>query len=299
MEKEISTGLGGDGILPPSAHFSGFSSEGTLLGVKGETSRSTTPLPISALSELGHFGQAFSFGSEQLSHNLGQMMDVPHMNIGHRRVQSDSLGLPNKFRFGSGPSTVGASYGSTSSEENFNLNDEDLISMYMDMDKLNSSLGLYGLEGGEESAKVTPHVHSSSENVWLTPSEKPIVRHQQTLSLDGSTSVKPELLISGEECTSAQESRKAQSAAKLLEIAHVDPKRAKRQSAARSKERKMRYKSELEQRVKTLEIEVAALSAQLAMVKRDTTHLTDENNKLKVRLQSMEQQAQLQDGKSP
>ncbi|RWR83881.1 bZIP transcription factor family protein 11 [Cinnamomum micranthum f. kanehirae] len=71
---------------------------------------------------------------------------------------------------------------------------------------------------------------------------------------------------------------------------------ANRQSAARSKERKMRYISDLEQKVKTLEIEAASLSAQLAMVKRDTTDFTAENDKLKVRLQSLEQQVQLQDG---
>ncbi|XXG62159.1 hypothetical protein AAC387_Pa05g0580 [Persea americana] len=304
MEKETSTGLGGDGMLPPSAHFSGFSSEGTTFGVRGETSRSTAPSPISAMSELGQFGQAFSFGSEQFSHDLGQMMDVPQMNIGHRRAQSDPLGLPNKFRFVSGPNTVGASNGSTSSEENMSENDEDLISMYMDMDKLNSSFGLYGFEGGEESAEVTPQISSSNENVWESPSEKPIVRHPESLSLDGSTSVQPKLLISGAECTSPQESRKARSAAKLLEIAHVDPKRAKRiwanrQSAARSKERKMRYVSALEQKVKTLEIEAASLSSQLALVKGDTTYFTAENDKLRVRLQSMEQQIQLQDGKSP
>uniref|UniRef100_A0A2P2MES3 BZIP domain-containing protein n=1 Tax=Rhizophora mucronata TaxID=61149 RepID=A0A2P2MES3_RHIMU len=58
---------------------------------------------------------------------------------------------------------------------------------------------------------------------------------------------------------------------KLAEIALTDPKRAKRilanrQSAARSKERKMRYISELEHKVQTLQSEATTLSAQLTLL---------------------------------
>ncbi|KAH9758973.1 BZIP domain-containing protein [Citrus sinensis] len=87
---------------------------------------------------------------------------------------------------------------------------------------------------------------------------------------------------------------------KLAEIALSDPKRAKRilanrQSAARSKERKMRYISELEQKVQTLQTEATTLSAQVTILQRDSAGLTSENNELKFRLQAMEQQAQLKD----
>lgn len=87
---------------------------------------------------------------------------------------------------------------------------------------------------------------------------------------------------------------------KLAEIALTDPKRAKRilanrQSAARSKERKMRYISELEHKVQTLQNEATTLSAQLTLLQRDSAGLTSENNELKFRLQAMEQQAQLRD----
>ncbi|XVE94600.1 hypothetical protein REPUB_Repub02eG0022500 [Reevesia pubescens] len=87
---------------------------------------------------------------------------------------------------------------------------------------------------------------------------------------------------------------------KLAEIASVDPKRAKRilanrQSAARSKERKMRYISELEHKVQTLQTEATTLSAQLTLLQRDSAGLTSENNELKFRLQAMEQQGQLKD----
>ncbi|KAI3901403.1 hypothetical protein MKW92_005095 [Papaver armeniacum] len=70
---------------------------------------------------------------------------------------------------------------------------------------------------------------------------------------------------------------------------------ANRQSAARSKERKMRYISELEHKVQTLQTEATTLSAQLTLLQRDSTGLNNQNSELKFRLQAMEQQAQLRD----
>ncbi|EPS72389.1 hypothetical protein M569_02371 [Genlisea aurea] len=87
---------------------------------------------------------------------------------------------------------------------------------------------------------------------------------------------------------------------KLAEMACNDPKRVKRilanrQSAARSKERKLRYIAELEHKVQTLQTEATTLSAQLTLLQRDSAGLANQNNELKFRLQSMEQQAQLRD----
>ncbi|KAG0447974.1 hypothetical protein HPP92_028059 [Vanilla planifolia] len=94
--------------------------------------------------------------------------------------------------------------------------------------------------------------------------------------------------------------RKSWPMKKLAEIAVSDPKRAKRilanrQSAAQSKERKMRYISELEHKVQTLQTEATTLSAQLTLLQRDSAGLASQNNQLKIRLQAMEQQAQLRD----
>lgn len=229
MEKERSTGLGHGRMLSPSARFPGFSSVVISFGGRGETSRSVAPAPMLAMPELGRFRQEFSFGSRQFSQDLSKMMDVPHMNGGHRRAQSDLPCLPNKVRFGSSPNAVGAFDGPELFEENVNENGEDLIAMYMDMDKLNPSLGFYGLEGVGESAQATPQAPPySNENMMVSPSQKPIVKHQQSLSFDGLTSTKPELLISSPKWTLSPESRKALSAAKLAEIALVNPKRAKR-----------------------------------------------------------------------
>ncbi|XP_074301757.1 transcription factor RF2b-like [Silene latifolia] len=99
---------------------------------------------------------------------------------------------------------------------------------------------------------------------------------------------------------SIMEAKKAMPPDKLAELWTIDPKRAKRilanrQSAARSKERKARYIMELERKVQNLQTEATTLSAQLTLYQRDTTGLTSENTELKLRLQSMEQAAQLRD----
>ncbi|CAH8332446.1 unnamed protein product [Eruca vesicaria subsp. sativa] len=114
-------------------------------------------------------------------------------------------------------------------------------------------------------------------------------RHRHSLSVDGSSSSLESI-----------EAKKAMAPDKLAELWVVDPKRAKRiianrQSAARSKERKARYMTELERKVQTLQTEATTLSAQLSLFQRDTTGLSSENTELKLRLQVMEQQAKLRD----
>ncbi|KAL5713545.1 hypothetical protein ACHQM5_015609 [Ranunculus cassubicifolius] len=117
-------------------------------------------------------------------------------------------------------------------------------------------------------------------------------------SLDGISSNFSLDFANGE--FSSAELKKIMANEKLAEIASADPKRAKRilanrQSAARSKERKLRYISELELKVQTLQTEATTLSAQLTLLQRDASGLTSENNELKFRLQAMEQQAHLRD----
>ncbi|KAJ1264863.1 hypothetical protein BS78_08G034300 [Paspalum vaginatum] len=122
--------------------------------------------------------------------------------------------------------------------------------------------------------------------------------HKRSGSMDGATSP-----FEGESALSAglpDYAKKAMPAERIAELALIDPKRAKRilanrQSAARSKERKIKYTSELEKKVQTLQTEATTLSAQLTLLQRDTTGLTAENRELKLRLQSMEEQAKLRD----
>ncbi|XP_020229006.1 bZIP transcription factor 18 isoform X2 [Cajanus cajan] len=121
-------------------------------------------------------------------------------------------------------------------------------------------------------------------------SPPPDPAHRRSNSADASSSS----LLEG------IEAKKALSPDKLAQLWTVDPKRAKRilanrQSAARSKERKACYVSELERKFQSLQTEATALSAQLSLFQRDTSGLTTENTELKLRLQAMEQQAKLCD----
>ncbi|KAG0528858.1 hypothetical protein BDA96_05G048800 [Sorghum bicolor] len=126
-----------------------------------------------------------------------------------------------------------------------------------------------------------------------------VVGHKRSGSMDGSTSS-----FEGESAPTSSVlpdyAKKAVPDDKLAELALLDPKRAKRilanrQSAARSKERKIKYTSELERKVQTLQTEATTLSAQLTLLQRDTSGLITENRELKLRLQAMEEQAKLRD----
>ncbi|KAJ4822910.1 hypothetical protein Tsubulata_025920 [Turnera subulata] len=125
--------------------------------------------------------------------------------------------------------------------------------------------------------------------------ERRVVRHRHSSSMDGSTATSFDV-----DSLAVDGIKKAMAPDRLAELALIDPKRAKRilanrQSAARSKERKIRYTSELERKVQTLQTEATTLSAQVTLLQRDTTGLTTENKELKLRLQAMEQQAHLRD----
>ncbi|XP_062199367.1 transcription factor RF2a-like [Phragmites australis] len=221
-------------------------------------------------------------------YDISRMPDFPTRNTGHRRAHSEILSLPDDLDL----SAPGAGDGPSLSDEN----DEELFSMFLDVDKLNSSCGA----SSEAEAESSSAAGGGGEGAGLGHAPRP--RHQHSQSMDESMSIKAEQLVGppGVEGMSSAEAKKAVSAAKLAELALVDPKRAKRiwanrQSAARSKERKMRYIAELERKVQTLQTEATTLSAQLALLQRDTTGLTTENSELKIRLQTMEQQVHLQD----
>ncbi|KAG2725986.1 hypothetical protein I3843_01G088600 [Carya illinoinensis] len=311
MDKEKTPGHGG-GLPPPSGRYSGFSPTGSSFNVKPEPSSASPsypPLAPGSSSDAAHFGHGMSAESSRFSHDISRMADTPRRSLGHRRAHSEILTLPDDISFDSDLGVVGGADGPSFSDET----EEDLLSMYLDMDKFNSSSATSSFQVGEPSsaaAAPTPALAAmptpasgaatSSENFAIGSNERPRVRHQHSQSMDGSTTIKPEMLVSGSEDISAADSKKAMSAAKLAELALIDPKRAKRiwanrQSAARSKERKMRYISELERKVQTLQTEATSLSAQLTLLQRDTNGLTAENGELKLRLQTMEQQVHLQD----
>ncbi|KAL5991290.1 hypothetical protein ACLOJK_012197 [Asimina triloba] len=204
----------------------------------------------------------------------------------HRRAQSElSFRIPNDLDFGSENFEESAA---PSFEE---IGSEDgLISTYMNMEKLGS--GTAACLTRDRGAGANSEVDGKG-NVGLS-------RHRHCNSVDGSmmsvSKRNGESLLLGE----VGEAKKSMDKEKLAELEIVDPKRAKRilanrQSAARSKERKARYIAELERKVQKLQTEATTLSAQLTLFQRDTTGLNNENTELKMRLQAMEQQAQLCD----
>lgn len=224
MDKEKSPGHGaGGGLPPPSGRFSGCPPAASSFAMKRELS--PAPSPPKAMLESTHFGHSSSHDPGQFSHDISGMPDFPPKNRGHRRAHSEILGLPDDISFDSDLGIVGAADGPSLSDEI----DDDLFSMYMDMEKFASSSGATsGLLAGESSSGMLPLALHPNESMTAGPSEKPRVRHQHSLSMDGSTSIKPEMLVSGPEGASAAETKKAMSAAKLADLALLDPKRAKR-----------------------------------------------------------------------
>ncbi|KAI3427815.1 BZIP domain-containing protein [Psidium guajava] len=193
----------------------------------------------------------------------------------HRRAHSEvNFRIPEDLDLGPDPFDNGPS----GSFEDFGSED-DLLSTYMDIEKFGSNL-----EDGQGPSD--PKLEDASGGDMGEKSARP--RHRYSNSVDSSSILE------------SIEAKKAMAPDKLAQLWTIDPKRAKRilanrQSAARSKERKARYISELERKVQTLQTEATTLSAQLTLFQRDTTGLTAENTELKLRLQAMEQQAQLRD----
>ncbi|OVA19040.1 Basic-leucine zipper domain [Macleaya cordata] len=252
--------------------------------------------------------------------DIEQMPETPQRGSHHRRAQSETF-----FRF---PDDI-----LFDTDVDFNLSGIDIPSMSEENDDSRGNNSGFPMpvdsgksdesNGGEKFmgnvAGTTNHFRSLSvgaeffEGLGFQPS--PVVggggggggevekfggkggvqerrMHRHSNSMDGSSS--------SFEAESMEYAKKAMGPDRLAELALMDPKRAKRilanrQSAARSKERKIRYTSELERKVQTLQTEATTLSAQVTLLQRDTTGLTNENKELKLRLQAMEQQAHLRD----
>jgi hypothetical protein len=227
--------------------------------------------------------------------DIDQMPDTPNRRANHRRAQSETF-----FRF---PDDILLD----DAVADFDLSTLDLPSlsdtpMTVDSCKSDSS------NGGENSkAKARPagppsHLRSLSVDAdffdglgFTSGGTDGGQHHRHRNSMDGSSSS-----FDAEMALMMDNTKKALGPDRLAELSLIDPKRAKRilanrQSAARSKERKIRYTNELERKVQTLQTEATTLSAQVTMLQRDTTGLTAENKELKLRLQAMEQQAHLRD----
>ncbi|KAI3911350.1 hypothetical protein MKW98_010237 [Papaver atlanticum] len=225
---------------------------------------------------------------------------LPFRGSHHRRAHSEvNFRIPEDLDLISDPfDTTTTSFEEMGSED-------DLFCAYMDIEKFGSKVedgaaGNMNLESGiGGGVNQNSNGGGGGNDSGVFGAEKNMrPRHRHSNSVDGSSSMSRgdrESLFGD-----VMEAKKAMAPDKLAELWALDPKRAKRilanrQSAARSKERKARYIIELERKVQTLQTEATTLSAQLTLFQRDTTGLTTENTELKLRLQAMEQQAQLRD----
>lgn len=249
--------------------------------------------------------------------DIDHMPDAPYRGAHHRRAQSETF-----FRFSDdilldADADVDVDFNLDIISDNTNSGAAG-VPMAVDSSKSEDSNGGYSASAKAKSLDPINHFRSLSvdadffEGLGFSPAataaagessdgggkatqEKRVHHHRHSNSMDGSTtSFEVESLIGSDGA------KKAMGPDRLAELALIDPKRAKRilanrQSAARSKERKIRYTNELERKVQTLQTEATTLSAQVTMLQRDTTGLTAENKELKLRLQAMEQQASLRE----
>lgn len=225
--------------------------------------------------------------SSQFSVEISQMHVTSPKDLRHRRTHSDILALLNDISFDGDLGVLGGLDVLSVSNET----KEDLQPEYLVLDKFNLT---------SESSVSPMKELSSSSYVAPALSKKPRGRLQHSQSLLVVNSFETEMLKPGSESPSLDEPKTPISAAKLADLALADPKRAKRiwankQSAARSKERKMRYIGELQSKVQTMQTEKFSLSMQYNLLQRDITGVVSENIELKLQLQSIEQQVQLQD----
>ncbi|KAH7441787.1 hypothetical protein KP509_03G054300 [Ceratopteris richardii] len=298
----------------PNPKYIGYPSPANAFTVKKDSSSSSPTagrLDVDASKDDLSSSVGFSGVSRNMSSDLNDVPDAPYNHRGHRRAQSEiAFRLPDDIVFDFEPGCL------EESAEADELGDQ-LLSV-IDLDKMNLSSKSTNFptaaktDNVKNKAPAAPyHARSFSVDYMLESfngdedvfgpleekmPERPRHRHSHSYSMDGYSASSQK-----ETKASPGESSKTVSTNKLSELALIDPKRAKRilanrQSAARSKERKMRYIAELERKVQALQTEATNLSAQLTMMQNDTTVLTAENNELKFKLQSLEEQTHLSTG---
>lgn len=267
--------------LPPSGRSLSLYPPNSSYGAKSELSASSNMRPIGPRSS-SQQDHKMSFNSNQINLEISQMPVTPPKDLCHRRTHSDILTLLNEISF---DGDLGGSNGLSVFNE---TDQEDLPPEYLVLDKFNLT---------SESSALPMEERTTSSYMAPAVSKKPGPRLQHSQSLRVVTSIEKETLEPGSESPSSDEPI---SAANLADLAVADPKRAKRiwanrQSAARSKERKMRYIGELQSKVQSMQAEKTSLSMQFNLLQRDTTGVASENIELKLQLQSIEQQVHLQD----
>jgi hypothetical protein len=150
--------------------------------------------------------------------DISSMPDSPLRKPGHRRALSEIIGLPDDLDLG----PPGAGDAPALSDEN----EEELFSMFLDVDKLNSRCGA----SESESSCAMAGGRGEATETSAAPGAGQGQRHHHSHSMDASSSMNAEHLFgtTSMDGVSPAEVKKAMSAAKLAELALIDPKKAKR-----------------------------------------------------------------------
>ncbi|GMN53934.1 hypothetical protein TIFTF001_023050 [Ficus carica] len=216
----------------------------------------------------------------------------------HRRSVSDSITfleapMLDECRGGSGgaaPHRPGLLQGSNNHNVEFDrFDDEQFMSMFNDE---------IASMGG--AAAVGPTLSSSSPS---SPSDHNSINDEKEMQLDRSNCSKPHVMIKNEseevesQCKSDAAQPNPNATATTTNAASdriSDPKRVKRilanrQSAQRSRVRKLQYISELERSVTSLQAEVSVLSPRVAFLDHQRLLLNVDNSALKQRIAALAQ----------
>ncbi|CAM6128956.1 unnamed protein product [Calypogeia fissa] len=258
--------------------------------------------------------------------------DLPVKRGGHRRSSSDSVAFLDSPRSYSlkdehiaeedefdARSTVSIPSGRGSLDFD-RLDEEQLMSMFTDIEPFQQ--GHRGPNHGESSRaqSVSNAVPSSAADSWTsdrrtanatTPDNNPSTPSDSNslseVSNDGDKGTgkiksEPEVqsMAEGEDHGQSSSKGELQGAGSSQLDPNLDPKRAKRilanrQSAQRSRVRKLQYISELERNVSALQTEVSTLSPQVAYLDHQRVVLNVDNNSLKQKIAALAQDKRFKD----
>lgn len=140
---------------------------------------------------------------------LSAFPDFPSMNVGHRRAPLEFV------------TTAHEEHGSAGGSNGNGAAEEDVVSMFFDMDKYNSSSASLGDEVGPENVELGDGSGADGAD------ERHRIRHNRSQTVDVPKSAAIVSVVSPVESIFPSEGRRAKPV-NLAEIALTDPRRARR-----------------------------------------------------------------------
>mmetsp|Transcript_11754 Transcript_11754/g.42939 ORF Transcript_11754/g.42939 Transcript_11754/m.42939 type:complete len:645 (-) Transcript_11754:3333-5267(-) len=233
---------------------------------------------------------ATGVGKSQAAKGAGGSQSKRPRGAHHRRSASDSFATLGGRSWEDAAYSEGRSDMDTTGLDGGDfekLDDHQLLSMFMDVDSIEK-----GLAAGSPGDGTSKGSNPSGRKQSAAPNGDELVGDND----NETDSANPDKLDNETAMLLALASPGLQKADPSL----LDPKRAKRilanrQSAQRSRLRKLQYISELEKRVNKMQLDVQHLTSQVAFLQNKAAHLQNENGDMSTRLQSMQGQLQYKD----